>query len=304
MPSRQTVYFVSALTAILALTTWLQVGRERTYALEARDHQVLYITDAGLMQKAALSFDALLADVYWIRAIQHFGAERLQPKSAKRFELLFPLLDITTSLDPLFSQAYRFGAIFLSEPYPGGAGRPDLAVKLLEKGIRADPDRWWYYHDAGFVAYWHLRDYQSAAEWFKRGSTRPGAPWWLKTYAAAMLTRGGDRQTSRFMWEQLASATDDDWLRQTSHMRIMQLDAMDQIDALEGVVKAFARSRGKLPTTWEEVVALGLLRGIPADPSGTPYTLNFADGEVTIAPWSRLYPLPDDPVRLKPDTTH
>jgi tetratricopeptide (TPR) repeat protein len=304
MVSRQTVSFVLALTIILALTTWLQMARERTYAREARDHQVLYITDASLMQKAALSFDALLADVYWIRAIQHFGAERLQPTSTARFELLFPLLDITTSLDPLFSQAYRFGAIFLSEPYPGGADRPDLAIKLLEKGIRADPDRWWYYHDAGFVAYWHLRDYQAAAEWFKKGSTRAGAPWWLTTYAAVMLTRGGDRQTSRFMWEQLASGTDDDWLRQTSRMRLMQLDAMDQIDALLRNVKEFASARGKLPTAWEEMVALGLLRGIPLDPSGTPYTLNFADGAVTIAPWSKLHPLPDEAVRLKPDTTH
>ena len=51
------------------------------------------------------------------------------------YDLLYPLLDLTTTLDPLFNIAYRFGAIFLAEAYPAGAGRPDLAVALLEKGI-------------------------------------------------------------------------------------------------------------------------------------------------------------------------
>ena len=56
------------------------------------------------------------------------------------YALLYPLLDITTTLDPLFNIAYRFGAIFLAEAYPAGAGRPDLAIALLEKGI-ARPTR-------------------------------------------------------------------------------------------------------------------------------------------------------------------
>ena len=33
--------------------------------------------------------------------------------------------------------AYQFGALFLAEQPPGGPGRPDLAIALLEKGLRA-----------------------------------------------------------------------------------------------------------------------------------------------------------------------
>lgn len=47
---------------------------------------------------------------------------------------------------PGVDTAYRFCAIFLAEPYPDGAGRPDLAVKLLKKGVRARPERWQYPH--------------------------------------------------------------------------------------------------------------------------------------------------------------
>src|SRR5436190_507462 len=79
---------------------------------------------------------------------QHFGQERLSPPEHRRtYALLYPLLDLTTTLDPYFSIAYRFGAIYMGEAYPGGPGRPDLAVALLKKGLAAQPDKWQYMMD-------------------------------------------------------------------------------------------------------------------------------------------------------------
>src|SRR5207244_6217956 len=108
---------------------------------------------------------------------------------------LYPLLDITTSLDPRFNIAYRFGAVFLAEPYPGGPGRPDLAVALLEKGLRERPDKWEYMEDIGFVHYWYIHDSLTAAAWFRKAGEIPGAPWWLRSLAATTLARGGDRRS-------------------------------------------------------------------------------------------------------------
>ena len=100
--------------------------------------------------------------------------------SDKSYKLLYPLLDLTTTLDPHFNIAYRFGAIFLSEPYPGGPGRTDQAIALLERGLAANPTRWQYAQDAGFVHYWYRQDYKAAAEWFDRAARIEGAPWWLR----------------------------------------------------------------------------------------------------------------------------
>ena len=116
------------------------------------------------------------------------------------YNQLYTLLDITTSLDPLFDIAYRFGAVFLAEAYPAGAGRVDLAVKLLEKGIAARPDKWEYMQDIGFVYYWYAHDYRQASAWFQKASEVPGAPVWLKPLAATTLAQGGDRESSRTMW--------------------------------------------------------------------------------------------------------
>ena len=95
-----------------------------------------------------------------------------------------------------------------------------------------------------------------------------------------MLTRGGDRQASRAMWEQLGQSEENDWLRQTAQLRLMQLDALDQIDALERIVKRVrARDRADCPRHGNSSSRAGLLRGVPVDPTGTPYTLNSATGK-------------------------
>ncbi|HXG57323.1 MAG TPA: hypothetical protein VNJ03_18225, partial [Vicinamibacterales bacterium] len=127
--------------ASLALAIVVQIARDSAFPDDVdATERVLYAKSPAALGRLVLGFDALAADVYWVRAIQHYGGDRLDRSGRRRkYQLLYPLLDITTSLDPYFNIAYRFGAIFLGEPYPGGAGRPDLAVALLRKGIAAQP---------------------------------------------------------------------------------------------------------------------------------------------------------------------
>ena len=283
-----------ALTALIGGSVALQLVRDARIPLAAVDSRLLYATSGRLTKKLALSYDSLLADIYWIRAIQHYGGDRRRD-IPKRYELLYPLLDLTTSLDPRFVMAYRFGAIFLMEPYPGGAGRPDLAIALLEKGIRQTPEKWEYYLDIGFVYYWRLSDYRHAAEWFRRGSDLPDGPWWLRSYAAVMLAKGGDRQASRFLWLNLYQTSEDDWIKNNAQLRLLQLDALDRIDRLSGIVGEYHGRTGRLPQTWNDVATAGLLPGTPLDPSGTPYLLDSLTGGVTVSSESRLYPLPVEP---------
>ena len=293
---RQTGAFAVALTVMLGAAVAVQVVRDRAFAFGAVDNPVLYVRSGEVMRRAALSYSTLLADVYWIRALQHYGGERQKPGRERRYDLLYPLLDLATTLDSRFTVGYRFGAIFLAEPHPGGAGQPREAIALLKKGVAANPNKWDYYHDIGFIYYWNLHDYKSAAEWFNRGGSLPGAPFWLRTYAAVMLTRGGDRQASRAMWTQIGQNEESDWLRKTSQLRLAQLDALDQIDALRRVLDEFARRTGRAAASWEQVGAAGLLRAIPVDPSGTPYGLDPATGQISVRRDSALWPLPTEPV--------
>lgn len=253
---------------------------------------LLYLSSPAVAKRVVLGYDAIAADLYWIRALQHFGEERLSPpEHARTYALLYPLLDLTTTLDPHFNIAYRFGAIFLGEAYPGGPGRPDLAIALLQKGLTAQPDRWQYLMDLGFVYYWHLRDYKSAAAAFQRASGLPGAPSWLRPLAAVTLAEGGHRDASRALWQQLAQA-DEPWLRNSATLRLAQLDAIDTMESLKPRVKAFQDAHPGEPVTWDRLAAARFLPGTPLDSSGTPFVLDPATGAITVARTSKLFPLP------------
>lgn len=252
---------------------------------------VSWIRSPGLMQRLVLDFDILAADVYWIRAVQYYGDTKLSKAQIKNYDSLYPLLDMTTTLDPDFKIAYRFGAILLSEGYPSGPARPDFAIALLKKGMRRSPDRWEYLHDAGFVEYWWRQDSPAASAWLLKASKVPGAPNWLQPVAASMLAEGGSRTAARVLWMQIAQSAEEDWLRQSARRGVMQLDAEEQIDALGSIVSRFQQKAGRLPTGWAELVQAGALRAIPPDPSGVPYVMDARSGEVDVAHESPLYPL-------------
>jgi tetratricopeptide (TPR) repeat protein len=284
--------FGLALAALVACFVTIEVWRDRVYGEPAPGESVLYVRSGDAVRRMALSFTPLVADVYWVRAVQYYGGTRLSQSPTKRYDLLYPLLDITTSLDPRFNIAYRFGSIFLAESYPGGAGRPDLAVALLEKGFRANPARWQYLQDIGFVYYWWAGDYKEAATWFAKAADVPGAPWWLRSLAATTLIKGGDRRSSRVLWQSLRDTADNEWLRNNATLRLAQLDALDAIDRLTAIVAAFKARTGELPASWDTLVRARMLRSLPLDPTGAPYVLNPATGAVGIAADSRLNPLP------------
>ena len=259
---------------------------------------VLYLQTPTVARRVALSFDMLAADIYWMRAIQHFGATRLRVTGPRTFENLYPFLDLATSLDPRFVVAYRFGAIFLSEAPPGGPGRPDLAVRLLEKGVAATPDRWQYFQDIGFVHYWWTGDYAKAAAAFSKGAAVPGSPWWMQSLAAVTLAEGGDRQTSRLLWRALSQTAENDWLRRDAQRRLIQLDALDQVDQLQAIVSRGRATGLTAPWSWVQLLQAGVLGTLPIDPTGVPYVIDMTSGRVDVGRQSPLWPLPLEPQSL------
>jgi hypothetical protein len=280
------------LVALTAAFVGVQVWRDRIYGEPGPGESVLYVRSGEAMRRLALGFSPLLSDVYWVRAVQYYGGTRLSTNRAKRYDLLYPLLDIATSLDPRFNIAYRFGAIFLAERYPGGAGRPDQAILLLEKGFRANPARWHYLQDIGFVYYWWLGDYRKAGEWFTRAAEIPGAPWWLRSLAAVTVAQGGDRESSRRLWRAMHETADNDWMRTSANLRLAQLDALDAIDQLTAAAADFKARTGAFPPSWDAMVRARVIRGVPLDPSGAAYVLDPRAGGVTLSPESPLNPLP------------
>lgn len=287
IPARQWLPLV-LLVAAIGAAALVQLQRQVDIAsADSRiEAQELYLTSGEWVQRLTLGYDGLAACFYWTRAVQHFGRQHI---ARGEYKLLYPLLDITTTLDPELILAYRFGAVFLAEDPPHGPGQPDLAIKLLEKGLRQNPDYWRFWYDIGFVYYRAFKDYDKAAEAFRTGAEYPGAGAFMRIMATRVASEGGSRATARALWQELYNSTDDPTIRTSAEMHLLGMRLDDEIEFLQSVVDNYIKQTGKVPSGWRELAAAGLLPGQPVDPvKGRAYRLKY-DGTVLVDPESRIF---------------
>jgi hypothetical protein len=270
-----------ALAMAGAVVTLRRLDRMRAGAAV---EEVLYIPSPRIVKALSLGYTGLVADLYWTRAVQYFGGKHYD--KALSYKLLAPLLDITTTLDPHLLHAYQFGSVFLSQKPPEGAGEPDKAAELVERGIAANPKEWKLFFNLGFVHYLERNDPVAAAEAFERGSKVPDAHPWLRILAATMRQSAGDIATARALWMAIHETTNDEMIRTNAvkHLRALQVD--EDVTNLEGLIAKYKATTGAMPASFLELVRAGWLRGIPVDPLGHPYKL-VSGGKVEIeAPWA------------------
>lgn len=239
----------------------------------------LVLRSGKLVKAMSLEYAPLVADIYWTRAVQYYGLKHARHDS--NLQLLWPLLDLTTTLDPNLIVAYRFGSTFLSEPSPRGAGQPELGIALLERGIQANPDYWRFYEDLGFIYYFELKDYNKASAAFLEGSKNPKSLIWMKVMAAKIAAEGESFSTSVFLWDEIyQSATDPD-VRQNAQMHLQLLKVEQDCRQLDALADEFQKRTGRRPARSGELVQEGLLKRLPVDPEGYPYIFG-PDGKAAL----------------------
>ena len=283
--SRSTLIGLLLIAGACAAAARVQIAIDREIAPYREAPEMLWIPSGDVLKKLSLGHDGLLADIYWTRVVQYYGG-RLRDRKTD-FSLLAPLLDITVTLDPQLLIAYSFGTTFLSARPPRGPGQPEKAVELLQRGIRANPDVWRLWHELGFVYYWDLQDYAKASAAYLEGSKHPDARPWMKVMAAVIAQKGNNRETSRFLWTEIYNSAGDELIRKNALRHLETLRTLDDIDELERRVVLFRERTGRWPASWREMVAAGMLQGIPMDPKGFPYQLQ-PEGKVTLHPESEV----------------
>jgi tetratricopeptide (TPR) repeat protein len=245
----------------------------------------LVLRSGKLLKVMSLEYAPLMADLYWTRVVQYYGDKAVHRDS--NFELLWPLLDVTTTLDPNLLVAYRFGSMFLSENAPQGAGRPDLAIQLIQRGIQANPEYWRFYEDLGFIYYFELQDYGKAAAAFLEGSKNPDAKTWMKVLAAKVSEQGDNSETSAFLWNDIYTTTTDPQMKENAATHLQLLKSDEDCKAIDAVSTEFEKKNSRKPYSIQELVSAGMLKGVPADPTGHSYVLD-GDGKAQLDPQSPL----------------
>lgn len=129
---------------------------------------------------STLGFDQLMADMYWLAFINYEGDTAARGKDS--FRHCSEYLDLITGLDPHFLQPYWFCAFSVGADQK----RPDLADKIIRRGLETNPNNWYLPYIAGLNMYLFAHNEKQAAKYYRQAARFPEAPHWLAGQAAIL----------------------------------------------------------------------------------------------------------------------
>ncbi|EKE26322.1 MAG: hypothetical protein ACD_4C00337G0010 [uncultured bacterium (gcode 4)] len=197
-----------------------------------------FIPSSKTVKLSSSWFDNLVADFYWLWAIQYIWSNAISSDYKK---YLYEMLNLITDVNPYFTYPYEIGELLLpdyNERYEKltkderdkNIKQSELLwlkwikntcdvgkIKLIEKEV--DLKKLWteeryanpcinpnipYY--LAYIYYWNLFDSKKSSDYYKVTSANLDAVKWARTMAAIMQGKTWDRQKSIMMFLSLAES--------------------------------------------------------------------------------------------------
>src|SRR6266850_3137861 len=254
---RRQIMALGALACLLA-AIFVQ-GRIEDLPRGPDAHPLLYLPSGKYLKVAALGFDGLLADLLYLWSIQFYGSYDIKD----RYTYLERIYDqVITELDPHYLDPYLVGALIMTTE----ARNPEMALKLLDKGVQANPDQWIMPFEAGFLCYNDLHDFRLAAVYFEKALSIPGVHPLVQRLHAEMYNRAGDKKTSLKEWLEIDQTTTDPYVRNIAWNHVHDLKVDVDLADLKDAVSRFRQKENRAPRRVQEIVDSGLLTALPRDP--------------------------------------
>jgi hypothetical protein len=185
-----------------AVVVWSHLELGRKTSVQATEGKA-WLPSYETVRLCSLGYDRFLADLFWLAFVQYAG----DPEVTKigKFDQAYQYADLVTQLDPQFSQPYWFGCWAIGF----WQKRPDLADKILQRGISFNPGEWYMPYMAGINQYVFAKKPQAAAKYYAKAASLPGAPSFLARQAKILESGFPDQfEHVRMMTDLYESTTD------------------------------------------------------------------------------------------------
>ena len=227
----------------------------------------MYFPSGMALRALSLGLYAPLADFVWLRFIQYYGEHRL---TDRKYEFMYHILDILTTLDSRFIYAYTLGGLMLTHD----AKRPEQARMLMKKGMKVHPEEWRTPFIYAFIHYVFLKEYTVAQTYFRLAALKPDAPDIPKRWAAfTVYKKIGDLKTALALWIDLYNSSDNPEEKEIAEMYIQGIKMKMDIEFLDRRIEEFKDRYGRRPIALRDLVVYGLIESIPPEPHGEKYII-------------------------------
>ncbi|WP_228560258.1 MULTISPECIES: ABC transporter [unclassified Myxococcus] len=205
----------------------------------------------------------LLADFYWLQAIQQVG----RANTDTEYRDVYFYADLATDLDPKFRYVYEWGAV--TTPFNLGREQwvnTDLSSRLLSKGLTQFPDDRRFLFQLAYNKMTYDGDYKAAADLLMKLSKFPDTPRYLPQLATRLYAQAGSFDAGLHMAEMLRDSAEDAESRAFYEHRIEELLRERVLTQIDDAIKAYQQNRGERPKSVSVLVRMGYLMQMPVDP--------------------------------------
>ncbi len=245
---------------------------------------------------SSLGFDAVVADYYWLLAVQLVGGAT-SPGSDES-TAIGRLIDVATTVDPWVDHPYRFAALWLTDSEESVRN----ANRLLVRGIAHHPREWRNRYHLGFNHFFYLEDRRSAADALEAAIPLPRAPRYLGPLVARLRASGGDPEagdgleTAASFLRELDRTAEDEYSRAEYQKALDEIETERAARFLDAARDAYERRLGRDIDGMEDLIAGAspILRGVPpAHPhlDGFRWQLDSDTAEIVSSFYGKRYQL-------------
>lgn len=243
-----------------------------------------FIPKPQVARASALGFEAVLADYYWLQAVQLVGATKEPSGRSKR---IGKLIDVATTLDPWVSHPYRFAAVWMTDDVESVRE----SNRLLRRGIAYHPRDWRNYFYLGFNHFYYLHDFETAARSLEATLELPGSPVYLQRLVARLRAQGEGLEAAATFLRELADGTPSRHARAEYRRALEEVETERRARVLDRARAAYRRRHGR------DIERVGdLVRGpdpvlerLPPEPHGGEWVIDEGSGRIVSSFYGHRY---------------
>lgn len=239
-----------------------------------RAEQLAYLPKGQYLKLAVLGYRQIMADLIWLQAVQHIGADR---DTSQGYNWTYHAVDVLTDLDPHFVAPYQATGIFLGVL----VGRHKEGIAILEKGMRNNPEVWQLPFLAGYISYYEQCSPVLGGRYLRLAAQVPGSPAYLPKLAARMTTEGGDPTAALEFLERFARGVQDERVREALAIRIKEVRQERDLRMLEEGARQYHARYQRFPSKLDDLLRRGFVGRLPVDPLGGEYLINPENGSIS-----------------------
>jgi len=229
---------------------------ERRAPARSAAEELLYLPNGKHLRLISMGQAPLIADLIYIWAIQYYSNYERSDRY-RYVEHVFG--DVIAELDPHYIDPYWLGALIMTVE----AQDLEAGLRLLDKGIAANPDQWILPYLAAWECY-RGGDYDRAAAYFTAASEIPSAPFAVRRMRAGVVARAGDLRMALGLWEDVRNDPQSDAASVAiAERQVRNLRARIELRELQSAVDRFRTENARYPASLEELRQQGYTRVPP-----------------------------------------